>query len=371
MFFTDVQITTRARTRDGMLRAKAILTRAGDFEYDAKELGLKDVTGRVILERPVTTLTDPETLRTVRGAPLTIDHPADNVTPGNWKKVVVGNVVGEPEIRGDHLYADLLIGDQTAIDELESGKKELSLGYAFPVERISRNGVKYRLDSGLVINHVAIVEAGRAGPGVRVLDKQKGDSTMTEEQVKQVATDAAKSVLDSLRQNGTTQLDANVLTDAISKVVKPLSDQMAEITKSQADAQKAADQAEAEKKAKEAADALVKKTRDEERSRFTVLQNVQPLLSDEQKKTVADKSVKEILVEALKDHVTDAANKDEGYLTGALDMALAAVKNAGTSGSNGIGRPGITVADQGGDAYKNYVNSLKDAHVSESQRQKA
>ena len=59
MLYADAKTTTRVRTPEGMLRADAVLTRAGLFEYGASELGLGG-DGVVTVRRTMDTLRHPK-----------------------------------------------------------------------------------------------------------------------------------------------------------------------------------------------------------------------------------------------------------------------------------------------------------------------
>ena len=73
---------TREYTAEGILRAGAVLTRAGAIRYTRKELGLDGEPNEVVtIERTMESLSHPDTLASLRGAPITLLHPEDGVTP--------------------------------------------------------------------------------------------------------------------------------------------------------------------------------------------------------------------------------------------------------------------------------------------------
>lgn len=156
-------MTTRVATPEGFLRAGAVLTRAGPFDYLRSEIGL-DGDGTVTIDRTLETLMHPSTIGGLRGAPITLGHPEGGVTPDNFQSVVVGAVAGEPRVLGNAITGDVLISDRDALKRLDDGEDELSIGYDFAI------GADYRTVGPLLINHVAIVPMGRAGSGVRIMD---------------------------------------------------------------------------------------------------------------------------------------------------------------------------------------------------------
>lgn len=67
------------------------------------------------------------------------------------------------------LVADILVRDPIVINEIESGaKREVSAGYE--CEYVERDGKIYQ--TAIRGNHVALVQAGRAGSAVRINDEQ-------------------------------------------------------------------------------------------------------------------------------------------------------------------------------------------------------
>ena len=188
------RMTTRIETPEGMLRAGAVLTRAGPITYSRGELGLSgDKDAPVTVTRTLATLSHPETLASLRGAPITLGHPPEGVHPGNYQDVTVGAVAGEPRVQGDILTGDLLVGDKEALKRLDSGEDELSIGYQFAL------GSDNATIGPLRINHVAIVPRGRAGSSVRVLDHETleggDDMPLSQDQISEI-TDAVGKALD-------------------------------------------------------------------------------------------------------------------------------------------------------------------------------
>ena len=120
MLYLDATTTTRERTEEGYLRAGAVVTRSGVFRYDAAEIGVGPAGQTVEVLRTEETLTHPDTIASLRGAPLTVEHPEEGVTPENWRAFVRGNVVGDPVFEAGQLRADVLVGESGAIEDLLS-----------------------------------------------------------------------------------------------------------------------------------------------------------------------------------------------------------------------------------------------------------
>lgn len=161
------------RTPQGFLRMPAYLTRTGVFKYRMKD-------GSILRElRHPDDVFLPESLKTLAGVPLTNEHPTKLVSPESLKKDVVG-WVGET-IEKDMIYLKALvtIADAKAIDEVESGKQELSCGYTADLveEKGFYNGEEYDVrQTNIVYNHVSLVKKGRAGANVRLhLDAESAE----------------------------------------------------------------------------------------------------------------------------------------------------------------------------------------------------
>lgn len=153
------------RTREGFIRAQGTITRAGIFREPFK--------GRLVNElRPPDEVFSAKSLASYALMPLTVDHPPIGLlTPATVRQFQVGSV-GAPIVRGDVAIADLLITDVAAIAAVEAGKTALSCGYTSMVYEVPGtfkmpDGQVVRFDTiqtDIVGNHLAIVEAGRAGP---------------------------------------------------------------------------------------------------------------------------------------------------------------------------------------------------------------
>ena len=373
MLYLDATTTTRERTEEGYLRAGAVVTRSGVFHYDAAEIGVGPAGQPVEVLRTEETLTHPDTIASLRGAPLTVEHPEEGVTPENWRAFVRGNVVGDPVFKAGQLRADVLVGESGAIEDLESGKSELSIGYTFKIEP---NNGGYKTVGPLHINHLALVDQGRAGPGVRVLDSQ--EVTMTAEEIKAAVTAGVQSGLAQTADRP--GLDTAGVGQVVAQAIEPILTEVKSVkdAQKQAETQAAADKAKADAAA--AADKLIETTRTEERARFDVVQDANAFLSEEQRLSLKDAAAKDILVAALKDRVAGAENMSEEYLRGslaALKATLPASNGAvptapavpGVTLPAGVTRVGDTVPANPGtvdEARATYIKSLEGAHTDAS-----
>lgn len=167
---------TREITPEGYLLCRDVpIARIGTLMYADGEVPVAaDNTGLIIIYRGEEVLFDPITIASAEGKPITDDHPADWVTPDNWKELSKG--FGKDVRRGegadsDYLMADLLVTDKETIQKVLDGKVEISLGYdADYLETSKGKG----LQSNIRVNHIALVEKGRCGSRCSI-----GDSFMS------------------------------------------------------------------------------------------------------------------------------------------------------------------------------------------------
>ena len=147
------------------------VARTGTQDYLPEELGLPPGSSFIPVLRPEEEVFSPETVASFEGMPVTNDHPPDGVDVSNIRALQKGhahNVRRGSGEESDLLLADLIITDPDLISAvLEDGKREISCGYTY--ELCEENG-RY-IQRKIRGNHVAVVDAGRAGPRVSIKDE--------------------------------------------------------------------------------------------------------------------------------------------------------------------------------------------------------
>lgn len=146
---------------NGYLRIDGVVAHVGILEY-------MDDDGTVIREFvPEETLFEPASLESLAGAPVTLQHPPEMVTPSNYKQYSQGSVNGIPRRDGDNLIASMLVIGNEALHAVEyDGVSELSPGYSVDLDETPGEwqGQKYdRVQRNRRYNHQAIVDAARGG----------------------------------------------------------------------------------------------------------------------------------------------------------------------------------------------------------------
>ncbi|WP_289702593.1 DUF2213 domain-containing protein [uncultured Parasutterella sp.] len=127
--------------------------------------------------RPPEELSSAETIKSINGIPIHLEHHDDAGEPED-KKTRVGTTGTDGAFNAPFLMNSLHIFDQDAINRINDGSmKELSLAYTYIPEfksGVTDDGEKYDfIQRQIRANHLALVENGRAGPSVKVSDSGK------------------------------------------------------------------------------------------------------------------------------------------------------------------------------------------------------
>ena len=178
-FADHLTLDAPRRTADGYMAVRAKAARTGVYQYLGSEIdpnnehGLRD-KGLVNVLRDENTVFDTAAVQSFIGKPITDDHPKDGVNAANWRDKARGTIMGALR-DGDYLAFDLLLTDAGTIAKVDAGKRQLSNGYAATLEYgdfqhtdgtpcVARQA---KITGG---NHVALVDAGRAGSECAIKD---------------------------------------------------------------------------------------------------------------------------------------------------------------------------------------------------------
>ncbi|TCT93294.1 DUF2213 domain-containing protein [Pseudomonas sp. LP_4_YM] len=354
--------TSRTRTPEGYLCVKGIAARTGVYQYVSTELDLPGPARIVNVYRPPEEVFAPESMASYIDKDVTNDHPSDLVNSTTFREVSVGHVRGV-ERDGDNLIVDMIIKDQSAIDEIESGKAELSPGYtAEYVEEPGQapDGTLYELvQRDIKINHNAVVNAARAGKVARIFDHKPKGVPMAQRKV----------FLDSKKSRSITVDEevALVVEDAIGTLQKTLDEANERADKAEAAKDEAEEKvAEAKKSTSDAAiGERVKLTLDTIASASKIVKNF------DAKGLVSPLEIKRAALAQLKP-TRDWAGKSEAYITAAFDSAEEDAKETNDEDDEddkrstndslrGLAndlknRPKLT--SDGSEAYNNFLNGV-------------
>jgi len=179
MLFQDALILDAPRrTKEGFLAVRAKAARAGVYDYLGSEVDPEGkhfkATDVVKVYRPESEVFDKASVGSFFAKPITDNHPSVPVTQDNWRDHARGAVMGAMK-DGEYLAFDLALMDASAIAAVESGKRELSNGYACDLafeDGQAPDGTAYQaVQRNIRGNHVAIVDRGRAGSECSIKDR--------------------------------------------------------------------------------------------------------------------------------------------------------------------------------------------------------
>lgn len=163
------------RLDDGRLIVEATLTRSGVFVYHDLATGAERRE-----YRPPAEVTSKKSMDSLKMVPVTDDHPPTMINAENADRYAAGQVGENVRIDGIHLVAPLAINRAVLVKKMDRGKREVSCGYDCDLEMtagISPDGEKYdAVQTNIMYNHVAIVDAGRAGSARARMDGAHVDS---------------------------------------------------------------------------------------------------------------------------------------------------------------------------------------------------
>ncbi|MGH0280756.1 DUF2213 domain-containing protein [Sinorhizobium meliloti] len=372
MKFTDTApIAGTRRTADGYLVADVRTARTGIQLYAGHEVG-KPEMHVVKVYRPEAQVFDKASLGSYAHKPVTNDHPDEAVTADNWKALSVGQIGDEVARDGEFVRIPLIVMDGTTISEIEGGKRELSAGYTCDLAwepGTTPAGEKYdAIQKDIRINHVAIVQRGRAGSEARIGDGagkwgvSPVNTQIADERIPKM--DLRKILVDGLTVETTDQG-----AQAITKLQKDLESSAAKF----ADAEKAHQTAVAAKDAELAKkdaeiDALKGKILSDAdldkrvQARADLITKAHTIAKDVKTEGLSDAAIRKAVVVAK---LGDAAiaDKSEAYIDARFDML---VEDASKNGAD----PFRTVVQQGlsqvsdadkvvTDAYSQMVADMK------------
>lgn len=146
------------------------IARTGWYDYLASELGVGDDEIVKVYRSPEEVFSK-SAIASFESKPVTDEHPPDLLTPQNVNMFLKGTTqnIRQDSKEPDLLVGDLIIYDSVLIDEINQGKREVSCGYEC---QYKDNGDGTYSQVGICGNHVAVVEAGRAGDRVAIKDSK-------------------------------------------------------------------------------------------------------------------------------------------------------------------------------------------------------
>ena len=160
-YIKDYQETT-----EGYLTFKDVpITRTGVFPYRRSD-GVTSYEAKL----PEEILSD-STVQSAQSKAVTDEHPSELVTTANHKQLAKGLSHTDARVDGDKLFVSFTVTDSKLIDKIKAGKREVSIGFLSDIEQRTGeyNGQRFdAVQKNIEINHIAVVDHGRAGPEIGI-----------------------------------------------------------------------------------------------------------------------------------------------------------------------------------------------------------
>lgn len=122
--------------------------------------------------RPQAEVFHKDSLETFSYVPVTNDHPPEMVDAKNARKYTVGLTGEQARADGEFVRLPLNVFDGETIEAMARGKVQISVGYVCDLDMAAGtapSGERYdAVQRNIRVNHVALVDEGRAGPDARV-----------------------------------------------------------------------------------------------------------------------------------------------------------------------------------------------------------
>ena len=219
------------------------VARTGTQDYLPEELGLSPGSfsfasgpGLISVYRPEKEVFAPETMASFEGMPVTNDHPPDGVDVDNIRRLQMGhahNIRRGTGEESDLLLADLIITDERLIEAILGGKREISCGYTYELAEENGRYIQRKIRG----NHIAVVDAGRAGPRVSIKDKkpnERSTSTMKKSLTKLLARMAKDGDVEAVAEfieemiEGEPETPAEAVAEVVEEVAEAAAGTVAE-----------------------------------------------------------------------------------------------------------------------------------------------
>ena len=169
--------------------------------------------------RPEEELKKAETIQSLNGVPLQLEHHDDTAdAPAQYTRI--GATGTDAVFEFPYLSNSLHFFNQKAIDLIESGEKcELSIGYDCEIHKEAGEfeGVPYDfVQRNIKIQHVALVECGRAGADVKVSDSKENIFNSKKTEVDKMDKEKLLQFISELVKAGATEEEIKAKIDELT-----------------------------------------------------------------------------------------------------------------------------------------------------------
>jgi hypothetical protein len=213
----ELSQSSRRTTEEGFLEAQASFARPGIQPYSIDELNRDKLPERfqsapvgtiIRMFRPPKEVFDKDAMKSFANTPLTLGHPpTGRIDRSNFKDLQVGFSGSNVVRKSGQVQGKILVQDEAAVALINQGIEQISAGYRVEIEDKEGTDPNFGpydiVQRKIRVNHLAIVDRGRAGNSVRIHDHKKESSEMslvkrTFEGITIELTDQGAQVLDKL-----------------------------------------------------------------------------------------------------------------------------------------------------------------------------
>ena len=214
-------------TPEGFLVCKNVpVARTGVQQYLGRELGLNNKYDDLInVYRTEDEVFNPKVIASFEGKAFTDNHPSDWVTPLNVSTYLKGTVTNVRRGEGNEnqfLLADIIVYNPQQISDIKNKvKREISCGYECEY-------VPYKdgyAQKNIIGNHVALVDAGRAGNRVAIKDNMAADLQNSEGRKTKMKLPRKCGASDFVKSVGLKQFAQDAEPEEVMEIVDALTDE--------------------------------------------------------------------------------------------------------------------------------------------------
>jgi len=174
----SVQVSTRKVLENGFLLCVGRVSKPGLYKYTPESIGIVSDKPVLTFYRPPIAVFDDKSMESFKHKPITDGHNGFiyATNSNQYMKGICNDVFKDKDEKKNEEYigVKLLITDDEALREIDAGKKELSAGHRcrFVLEDgTTPDGQPYDgIQDMIEVNHIAIVEKGRAGHDCIIFD---------------------------------------------------------------------------------------------------------------------------------------------------------------------------------------------------------
>lgn len=366
-FVEDAILDGTRKTKDGYLIAAVKCARTGIQYYTGDELGRPELDV-VPVYRPEAEVFDKDSLASYVGKPCTDNHPSVAVDSENWKELSIGSIHEGVLREGEYVRIPITLMDAETVEKVEAGKREISMGYTMSLDwtpGTTPGGESFEaVQRNIRINHLAIVDKGRAGSECRVGDGDTWATAPSPNNNNLPTKDTMSDTLQEVTVDGLPIKTTGQGAAAIAKLQKDNDSLQAKVDAADTDHAKAIAEKDKELAAKDAEIDKLKKAQVDDaeldrraEARASLISDASRLAKDADFKGMTDADIRKEAVKAVygEDAVKD---KSEAYIEARFDVALDSAKDSSQGGDNNFRQAVQTRdhsandSDNGQDAYE-------------------